>query len=55
MGDRDTGTLGQGGTAPSLTYQQSQVIDGETLENVGEAWLEVNRLVVEDKNTENVP
>ena len=37
-----------------LTYQQSQVIDGETLENVGEAGVEVNRLVVEHKHAGQV-
>ena len=38
-----------------VPYQCSNIIDGEALENVGEAGLEINRLVIEDKQTENVP
>ena len=38
-----------------ISYQCTNIIDGKTLENVGEAGLEINRLVIEDKQTENVP
>ena len=38
-----------------ISYQCSNIIDGETLENVGEAGLEINRLLIEDTQTENVP
>ena len=36
-------------------HQEQDVEEGETLENVGEAWLQVHLLLGEDKNTEDVP
>ena len=38
-----------------ISYQCSNIIDGETLVNVREAGLEINRLLIEDTQTENVP
>ena len=37
-----------------ISYQCSNIIDGEALENVGEAGLEIHSLVIEDTQTENV-
>ena len=39
----------------TTSNQCSDIIDREALENVGEAGLEINRLGVEDTQTENVP
>ena len=36
------------------TYQQSHVIQRETLEDIGEAWLEVHGLLIEDEHTQQV-
>ena len=35
-------------------YQQANVIDGEALEDVCKAWLEVDRLAAEDRDARNV-
>ena len=36
-------------------HQEQDIEKGETLEDVGEAWLQVHLLLGEDKNTEDVP
>ena len=37
------------------TYQQSHVINRETFQNIGETWLQINALLIEDKDTQQVP
>ena len=37
------------------TYQQPHVINRETFQNIGETWLQINALLIEDKDTQQVP
>ena len=38
-----------------LYHQEADIVDGETLEDVGEAGLEVDRLAAEDRDAGQVP